>query len=121
LRHLVATLGLTAAIGGLFTTSTAHAVDNKAYPGSLCATNLAPGVAANYDQKGRILNQSSTIAMDVTCPIVRDNPTDPWSRVEVVVIDQHTIASCQGIRNIGRHHCDSPASWRPFFPEATIP
>ena len=77
-------------LSGVLGAPTAWAVDDKVYPGTMCVRDNNGGGSAYYSGSGRLFNASSTSAMTVTCPIVRDNTTSPWSLLQAVVIDNNT-------------------------------
>jgi hypothetical protein len=67
------------------TQQSAVAVDNKAYPGSMCqpwGNALAPLIATDG---GGVVNYSTTSLLTASCPVVRDNTTNTNGTPEVWV------------------------------------
>jgi hypothetical protein len=88
--NTISRLFLTLSVAGLIGVlgaPTAQA-DDKVYPASMCIKLFATGTI-DYTAGGTVVNPSTTTAVTVLCPIVRDNAVRPWKLIEVVVIDQH--------------------------------
>lgn len=72
--------------------SGAKAADEKVFPGTMC---VQQGISSTvyYDGNGRVLNSSTTQAVIVICPIVRDSVLDKWQSVKVVAADRNPNAN----------------------------
>lgn len=86
MHRLFTMLGAAAVIAALGA-PTAWATDDKVFPGIDCvrASGGNPTI-----ELGRLANSHTTSAMDLQCPIVRDNTLSPWFSVAATVIDQTT-------------------------------
>ena len=99
-RHLLATLSAAMVMSAALGAPTAWADDTKTFPGAMCLRNSDhTGGSAYYGSSARLFNTSTTLALNVICPIVRDNTTSPWLSVQVTVIDQHVSqnVSCRAL------------------------
>ena len=99
-RLLLATVSAVVALSAGLGSPTAWAIDNTTFPGAMCIRNSdQPGGSAHFGNSARLFNTSTTTALNVICPIVRDNTTTPWASVQVTVIDQHVSqnVSCRAL------------------------
>jgi hypothetical protein len=99
-RLLLATVSAVVVMSAGLGASTAGAVDNQTFPGAMCIRNSdQPGGSAHFGNSARLFNTSTTAALNVICPIVRDTTTSPWLSVQVTVIDQHVSqnVSCRAL------------------------
>jgi hypothetical protein len=87
IRRVFAALSTVAAMSGVLGASTVHAADPKVFPAINCVKVQGNG-AEYYAPAGQVFNSASTNEMVVRCPLVRDNPPDSWTAVQVVAIDQ---------------------------------
>jgi hypothetical protein len=67
-------------------------VDTKVFPATMCRPTGSTS-SMYYDGHGRLLNPSTTAAMTVICPIVRDASREKWASVHVVVADRNPNAN----------------------------
>jgi hypothetical protein len=93
---LIAVLMILAAAGN----RAAESSDIKAFPGAMCVEKT-PGNDFYHSPFGSLLNAHVDSTLGAVCPIVRDNPTDPYVFVKVVVVDRHSSANitCQVFSN----------------------
>jgi hypothetical protein len=69
-----------------------YTVDTKVFPATMCR-QIGSTNTVYYDGHGRLLNPSTTAAVTVICPIVRDASRDKWASVHVVVADRNPNAN----------------------------
>lgn len=67
-------------------------VDTKVFPATFCQ-QLGTTSTLRYDSSGRVLNPSTTAAVTVLCPLVRDNAVGRWASIQVVVADRNPNAN----------------------------
>jgi hypothetical protein len=84
-------------LSGVLGAPTTQATDDKVFPASMCIRIFGSGGNPIYFGDARLFN-SSTQPLTVICPIVRDSTLSPWTRIEVIAIDQHfqQNVSCRG-------------------------
>lgn len=77
---------LTAFVLSFSGTFSAEAADQKTFPGSMCQ---AYGSSQNLYYSNSAIANRTAATRSVVCPIVRDNVTQPWQRLAVLVRDRH--------------------------------
>jgi hypothetical protein len=86
-RRTVRVGGALALALGLTAATAAQAQDYKSYPGSAC--QASGSVQGLYYNDYAVANRQDATA-SAACPIVRDNVSDPWTRIIVHVRDRHS-------------------------------
>jgi hypothetical protein len=93
-------VGVSHTTAGVCTSDDVYVGDIKVFPGTLCR-QIGTTSTVQYDSNGRILNSSTTSAVTVICPIVRDASVDKWDGINIVVADRNpnTDITCQARSN----------------------
>jgi hypothetical protein len=68
----------------------AHAADNKTFPGSFCQSDGSQQTLYYSGVEGMTIANRTNQARSAVCPIVRDNTTQAWLRLRVTVRDRHS-------------------------------
>lgn len=83
-------------------TTSAAASDSKYFNGAFCRVSFdfggaSLGSSADYSTNGSVANTNSTTAMNLTCPIVRDNVANTvgWDSVEIGYFDKSALDAIQ--------------------------